>query len=77
MSGDSMELLQKKSGSGDLLKRFRAAVKRLVVVDSLPDYRMHYDPESDNVTFYTKNAKKLVESLAKTQARFGFSATNE
>jgi len=68
----SMELLQKKSGSSDLLKRFRAAVKRLVVADSLPDYRMHYDPESDNVTFYTKNPKKLAESLAKTQAHFEF-----
>ena len=67
----SMELLQKKSGSGDLLKRFRAAVKRLVVTDSLPDYRMHHDPESDNVTFYTKNPKKLAESLAKTEAPYG------
>jgi plasmid replication initiation protein len=58
----SMELLHKKSGSGDLLKRFRAAVKRLVLADGLPDYRMIYDAETDNMTFYTKDHKKLVES---------------
>ena len=72
----SMELLHKKSGSGDLLKRFRAALKRLVAADSLPDYRMNYDAESDNVTFYTKNVKKLTDSLAKHETQFGFSATN-
>jgi plasmid replication initiation protein len=60
----SMELLHKKSGSTDLLKRFRAAVKRLILADSLPQYRMVYDANSDQVTFYTKDAKKLAKSLA-------------
>jgi plasmid replication initiation protein len=59
-----MELLHKKSGSSDLLKRFRAAVKRLILADSLPQYRMIYDTKSDQVTFYTKDAKKLAKSLA-------------
>jgi plasmid replication initiation protein len=59
----SVELLHKKSGSGDLLKRFRAAVKKLVLADSLPDYRMLYDTETDNVTFYTKDAKKLSDAI--------------
>ena len=61
----SMELLHKKSGSGDLLKRFRAAVKRLVLADGLPDYRMFYDSEADNLTFYTKDAKRLADSLSR------------
>lgn len=59
----SMELLHKKSGSSDLLKRFRAAVKRIVLADSLPEYRMAYDADSDQVMFYTKDAKKLVKRL--------------
>jgi plasmid replication initiation protein len=63
----SMELLHKKSGSSDLLKRFRAAVKRMIEADGLPDYRIFYDAAADNVTFYTKDAKRLTESLANRQ----------
>jgi plasmid replication initiation protein len=59
----SMELLHKKSGSSDLLKRFRAALKRIVLADSLPEYRMAYDADSDQVMFYTKDAKKFVKRL--------------
>jgi plasmid replication initiation protein len=57
----SMELMHKKSGSGDLLKRFRAAVKRLVLTDGLPDYKMVYDAETDNLTFYSKEQKRFTE----------------
>jgi plasmid replication initiation protein len=59
----SMELLHKKSGSTDMLKRFRAAVKQLVLADTLPGYRLRYEPGGDQVTFYTKDAKKLAASL--------------
>jgi plasmid replication initiation protein len=61
-----MELLHKKSGSADLLKRFRAAVKRIVLADSLPDYRLKYDPATDHVVFYSKDSKRLAESLSET-----------
>lgn len=60
-----IELLHKKCGSTDLLKRFRAAVKRIVLADGLPDYRLKYEPEGDQVVFYTKDAKGLAESLAR------------
>jgi plasmid replication initiation protein len=63
-----MELLHKKSGSSDLLKRFRAAIKRLILADGLPDYRLKYDSETDQVTFYSKDAKFLCASLARTNA---------
>jgi plasmid replication initiation protein len=59
-----MELLHKKSGSSDLLKRFRAAIKRLVLADGLPDYRLKYDSETDQVTFNSKNARVLCASPA-------------
>ncbi len=61
-----MELLHKKSGSTDLLKRFRAAVKRIVLADTLPDYRLKYDADADQVLFYTKDAKRLADSLSET-----------
>jgi plasmid replication initiation protein len=58
-----MELLHKKSGSTDLLKRFRAAIKRIALADTLPDYRLRYDASSDQILFYTKDGKRLAESL--------------
>jgi plasmid replication initiation protein len=61
-----MELLHIKSGSTDLLKRFRAAVKRIVMADTLPDYRLKYDPAGDQVVFYTKDVKRLAESISKS-----------
>jgi Replication initiator protein A len=41
------------------LKRFRELLKRIASSDSLPDYRMIYDPSGNKVSFYTKDAKKL------------------
>jgi plasmid replication initiation protein len=59
-----MEMLHKKSGSTASLKEFRRKVKMIVEGDVLPDYRLRYEPEADQVLFYTKDAKKLAESLA-------------
>jgi plasmid replication initiation protein len=61
----SRELLHKKSGSCDSLKCFRAAVKRLLLADGLPDYRMFYDSEAANLTFYTHGATRLADSLSR------------
>jgi plasmid replication initiation protein len=48
----SVDLLHKKSGSTDALKRrFRAAIKRLAAENALPDYLMTYDTETDRVVF--------------------------
>ena len=51
----SMELLHKKSGSTDLLKRFRAAVKRIASANTLPDYWLEYTQIKDQMTFHTKD----------------------
>ena len=61
----SMELLHKKSGSTASLKEFRRKVKMIVESDVLPDYRLRYEPEADQVLFYTKDSRKLAESLVK------------
>lgn len=59
----SMDLLHKKSGSQATLVKFREMVKRAVAGDTLPDYRLRYDPEGDQMTFYTKDAQRLAASL--------------
>ena len=46
-----------------MLKRFRLEVKNIAKADSLPDYRVHYDANSDQVMFYTKDPKALAESM--------------
>lgn len=55
----SMELLHKKSGSQAILWKFREMLKRVATSDALPGYRIDYDAQSDQTTFYTKDAKRL------------------
>ena len=52
----SLELLFKKSGSRGLVRRFRAMVKNIAKHDHLPDYRVTYNDESDQVTFYNRES---------------------
>ena len=59
----SMEVLHKKSGSQATLVKFREMVKRAVVGDSLPDYRLSYDQPADHVVFYGNDTTKLGASL--------------
>ena len=59
----SIALLHKKSGSMGPLKRFREMVKKIAASDLLPDYRAKYDGDADQITFYTKNTKRLAESI--------------
>jgi plasmid replication initiation protein len=63
-----LELLHKKSGSAGPVKRFRELVKKIAAADVLPDYRISYQPQADQVMFYTKDAGKLAERLASVSA---------
>ena len=58
-----MELLHKKGGLTVSLKEFRRKVKMIVESDVLPDYRLRYEPEADQVLFCTKEPKRLAESF--------------
>lgn len=62
----SLDLLHKKSGSGSPLKRFRLEVKNIGRVDSLPDYRLHYDADADQVTFQAKETAAAEDVAAST-----------
>jgi plasmid replication initiation protein len=58
-----IEMLHRKSGASSPLKRFRLEAKRIAISDVLPEYRMRYDPETDQMIFYTRDAKALAERI--------------
>ena len=60
-----LELLQEKAGSKCSLREFRRMVREVVEADTLPDYRMILD-DTDKVTFYVKNPRRLSAGIAKT-----------
>lgn len=53
----SLDLLCKKSGSSGNLKEFRRKVKSIAKTNHLPDYRLVYAEENDQVFFYSRAAK--------------------
>jgi plasmid replication initiation protein len=58
-----MEMLHRKSGASSPLKRFRLETKRIAICDVIPEYRMRYDPETDQIIFYTRDAKALAQRI--------------
>ena len=58
-----LELLQAKVGSKSTLKEFRRAVRTIEADNSLPEYRLVLN-DDDIVTFHTRDAKKLLASIA-------------
>lgn len=59
-----LELLWRKTGSTATLKEFRRQVRAVAGSDVLPDYRVAYLAEPDQVQFYTRDIKRLARSLA-------------
>ena len=60
-----LPLLLEKCGSQMEEKAFRRAVKAIAQADTLPDYRLSYDADKDQVLFYVRDTKKLVKGIAK------------
>ena len=60
----SVATLHAKSGSRDLLKRFRTGLKAAVARNALPGYRMALDPKSEVVTFYARGVHGVKAALA-------------
>jgi plasmid replication initiation protein len=50
----SIEVLLKKSGSQSSIEKFRHMLKHIAKHDHLPDYRVVYNDDTDNVTFYNR-----------------------
>ena len=62
-----LDTLLDKSGSRDVLKKFRAAVKALEQEDHLPEYRVQYDREKDQVTFINREPMTKSDGQASQQ----------
>ena len=60
----NLKLLQKKTGALSLLKNFRQDIKHLSYSDHLPDYRIHFDTETDMVSFYHRGEEGERQQLA-------------
>jgi plasmid replication initiation protein len=60
-----ISLLHKKSGSHATLIKFREMLKRTVLTDCLPDYRLAYDAGTDRALFYTRNAQNPAADLGR------------
>jgi hypothetical protein len=58
-----MEILLKKSGAQSVITRFRQMVKEIAQHDHLPDYRVVFDEESDQVTFFNRDGKWVERPL--------------
>ena len=55
----NLDTLHSKTGSRDVLSKFRAAVKLLEKENHLPEYKVSYNRELDQVTFINRNVKSL------------------
>jgi plasmid replication initiation protein len=53
----NLDLLRKKSGTTQDLRRFRANIKSLATSDDLPDYVVWYDDKKDMVLFTNRDEK--------------------
>jgi len=59
----SVSLLHKKSGSKSQLKKFRLYTKKIAEENILPDYRISYNAEKDQVTFFNRDGAKAAKAL--------------
>lgn len=59
----SLNILHKKSGTTDVLRNFRVAIKSLALSNELPDYTVRFDEKKDMVVFKNRNAKAYIKDL--------------
>ncbi|CAJ7592232.1 putative plasmid replication-associated protein [Burkholderia pseudomallei] len=59
-----LDLLRRKAGSKATLKEFRRMVRKVMVADSLPEYRLLLG-QNDTVTMYAKDHSKLSRAVTR------------
>jgi plasmid replication initiation protein len=64
-----LELLREKCGAHSHIRSFRSQAINIAASDVLPEYRMLYDREKDQVTFYIRDAKKLLAAVASSKSK--------
>jgi plasmid replication initiation protein len=55
--GIGLVLLYKKSGSREPVRNFRIAIKKLAESNHLPDYRLRFNTEEDQLRVYLRSHK--------------------
>lgn len=65
-----LELLREKCGAQSHIRAFRNQVQEIIDAHTLPEYRMIYSRETDQVTFYTKDQKSLNAAIASGKSQF-------
>jgi plasmid replication initiation protein len=53
-----IEVLHKKTGSRSPMKRFRHEIKRIASSEIMPDYRLIYDSEKDQLAVFNRKGKR-------------------
>jgi plasmid replication initiation protein len=56
----SLDALHRKSGSRSVLRNFKVDMNKIIVADSIPEYRYFID-DKNKVTVYTKSTKKITD----------------
>ncbi|MBU2767349.1 replication initiator protein A (plasmid) [Acidithiobacillus ferruginosus] len=64
-----LELLREKCGAQSHIRAFRNQTQEIIEADTLPEYRMSYDREADQVTFYKRNQGGIIAALASRKSR--------
>lgn len=59
-----LDLLREKCSAHSHIRAFRSQVQDIAADDTLPEYRLVYSREKDQVTFYIRDAKKIVAAIA-------------
>jgi plasmid replication initiation protein len=59
-----LELLREKCSAHSHIRAFRSQVQEVAASDTLPEYRLNYNRERDQVTFYIRDSQKLVAAIA-------------
>lgn len=71
-----LELLREKCGAHSHIRSFRSQAIGIASADVLPEYRMLYDREKNQVTFYIRDAKKLLAAVASGKSKLPGSRYN-
>lgn len=64
-----LELLREKCGAHSHIRSFRSQTIAIAAADVLPEYRMIYDREKDQMIFYIRDAKKLIAAVASGKSK--------
>jgi plasmid replication initiation protein len=73
----SFDALLKKSGAVCAIKEFRRQIREIVQANALPDYKITFDSESDQVVFWTRDGGKHLRQMIEEAHQRGITTLDE